>query len=98
NKEGRRTLFMRVDSSASLDRSEIRDWFSSFGEVAFVLDLIRKSGICYVMYYDSRSAQKALRQAGDQIMINGIGIQLYPSRPRPNAVGRSPNQDDYQAT
>ncbi|KAJ1819934.1 hypothetical protein LPJ56_003544, partial [Coemansia sp. RSA 2599] len=98
DKEYRRTLFMRVDDGAVLDRAEIRDWFSSFGEVAFVLDFIRKSGICYVMYYDSRCAQKALRQAGDRIMINGISIRLYPSRPRPNAVGRSPNQDDYQAT
>ncbi|KAJ2593290.1 hypothetical protein H4R99_006143 [Coemansia sp. RSA 1722] len=98
NKYCRRTLFMRMDKSAVIDRNEIRNWFSSFGEVSFVLDLVRKSGICYVMYYDSRCAQKALRQAGDQIMISGISIQLYPSKPRPDAYNRSPHQDDHQAT
>ncbi|KAJ2779589.1 hypothetical protein GGI15_003832 [Coemansia interrupta] len=92
-----RTLFLRVPNNSTVSRNDIYDWFAAFGEVEGVLNFIQK-GICYVMYYDSRCAQKARRQAGKHIMINGCPIGVSPSKPRPGSAERSPDREDQQAT
>ncbi|KAJ2359878.1 hypothetical protein IW150_007663, partial [Coemansia sp. RSA 2607] len=83
--------------NSTVSGDDISDWFASFGEIESVINLAQK-GICYVVYYDSRYAQKALRQAGKHIMINGCHIGIFPSKHRPGAVGRSPSWEDKQGT
>ncbi|KAJ1723264.1 hypothetical protein LPJ53_002362 [Coemansia erecta] len=92
-----RTLFLRIPTNPTVSRKDIHDWFAAFGEVENVLNICLK-GICYVMYYDSRCAQKALRQAGKHVMINGCHIGVFPSKHRPGSAKRSPTWDDHQAT
>ncbi|KAI7827836.1 hypothetical protein BX661DRAFT_182573 [Kickxella alabastrina] len=94
----RRTLFLRAPHDSPVSASDLRDWFSAFGEIADVLCLINRTGIGYVMFYDSRCAQQALKQAGEQIIINGASIDVQSSRPRPDALGRAPQKTDYQGT
>ncbi|KAJ2645615.1 hypothetical protein GGH99_008214, partial [Coemansia sp. RSA 1285] len=93
-----RTIFMRASSETVVHSDDIAEWFSRFGEVADVCNLIGRSGICYVMFYDSRCVQQVLKSAGSHIRISGVHLSLQPSRHRPDAIGRRPNPEDYQAS
>ncbi|KAJ1932197.1 hypothetical protein GGF37_007134, partial [Kickxella alabastrina] len=41
----RRTLFLRAPHDSPVSASDLRDWFSAFGEIADVLCLINRTGI-----------------------------------------------------
>ncbi|KAJ1733251.1 hypothetical protein LPJ72_002963 [Coemansia sp. Benny D160-2] len=98
DKDVNRTIFMRASSETVVHSDDIAEWFSRFGEVADVCNLIGRSGICYVMFYDSRCVQQVLKSAGSHIRISGVHLSLQPSRHRPDAIGRRPNPEDYQAS
>ncbi|KAJ2517483.1 hypothetical protein H4217_003937 [Coemansia sp. RSA 1939] len=98
DKDVNRTIFMRAPSETVVHSDDIAEWFSRFGEVADVCNLIGRSGICYVMFYDSRCVQQVLKSAGSHIRISGVHLSLQPSRHRPDAIGRRPNPEDYQAS
>ncbi|KAJ2780301.1 hypothetical protein H4R18_003537 [Coemansia javaensis] len=94
----RRTLFIRTQHGVSADGREIGDWLSRYGEVADVCDLIERSRVCYVMYFDSRCADTALDHAYEFSEVHSGALRLERSRRRPDAVGRLPHYNDYQAT
>ncbi|KAJ2559389.1 hypothetical protein EV175_000362 [Coemansia sp. RSA 1933] len=98
DKDVRRTVFMRTITESNIYSDVIKQWFSEFGEVADVCNLTGRSGICYVMFYDSRCAQSVLERAGGYISIGNANLTLQPSRHRPDAIGRNPNPDDYQGS
>ncbi|KAJ2610296.1 hypothetical protein H4S08_003671 [Coemansia sp. RSA 1365] len=76
----------------------IGDCFSTFGEVADVANLLASKKICYVMFFDSRSAEQALVHLGKHLVIDRTTLDLGESKHRPDAMGRPPKEDDYQGT
>ncbi|KAJ2473555.1 hypothetical protein GGI02_000775 [Coemansia sp. RSA 2322] len=95
----RRTAFVRVPYNAyGITGVEIRNRLAEFGEVVDTLDLIPKNSVCYVMFYDSRAAAKAIAELQDDFCINGERLKVFESRHRPDSLNRSPRISDYQGT
>ncbi|KAJ2799707.1 hypothetical protein H4R20_004328 [Coemansia guatemalensis] len=66
--------------------------------VADVANLLASKKICYVAFYDSRSARKAMLYLDKHLAIDRTVLILKESYHRPDAMGRPPKEDDYQGT
>ncbi|PIA15635.1 hypothetical protein COEREDRAFT_87602 [Coemansia reversa NRRL 1564] len=93
-----RTLFMHRKRGGVASNHAIGACFSTFGEVADVANLLASKKICYVMFFDSRSAEQALMHLDKHLVIDRTTLDLSESNHRPDAMGRPPTEEDYQGT
>ncbi|KAJ2077638.1 hypothetical protein H4R24_005017 [Coemansia sp. RSA 988] len=93
-----RTLFMQMKHGCFTSTYAIGACFSTFGEVADVVNLLASKRICYVSFFDSRSARQAMLQLDKHLVIDGTEFILKESYHRPDVMGRLPMEDDYQGT
>ncbi|TIB71658.1 hypothetical protein E3Q06_02420 [Wallemia mellicola] len=91
-----RTLFVR-NISYNADPLSVRTPFESYGELADFFDLIEKRGMCFITYFDLRSAENAFNaMQGSQIQSRPLDVHY--SLPKADETQQPCERGKHQGT
>ncbi|TIA90201.1 hypothetical protein E3P99_01713 [Wallemia hederae] len=91
-----RTLFVR-NIAYDLNPDIVRTPFEQFGELERYYDLVARRGMCFVTYYDVRSAETAFNSMQGAV-IGERPVDVHYSLPRADETSQPCDRDKHQGT
>ncbi|ODN79511.1 hypothetical protein L202_03477 [Cryptococcus amylolentus CBS 6039] len=91
-----RTLFVRSIHFDS-DPEDLREQFEAYGPIQNFFEMVKKRGMIFVTFFDSRAAERA-RDGMHGMKVNRRPIDVHYSLPRPEEIATACSADKNQGS